>query len=638
MAKKKLLVWSNFSRLLTGFGGHKKRVLQWFHQQPDWEVVEAAAGIAYDSPDCHKLPWKCYGLAPTPQQQAQIQSIQDEGQRSSAQRDANYGALNLDEVIKAEKPDYFLGIEDSWCFDNVINRHWHNVLPSFYNVTIDSLPLMPAQIDMAGKVRVYPWATFAEEAYSQYGYKTPTIPGTVDPDVFSPISPERRKELREKFKLDDSIVFLKVARNQLRKHFPNLLEGFKLFKDRNSGIKAKLHFHTHFGEGWALPQIIQDKGVDPNDVLTTYYCKACREWEVRPFFGLNQDCPHCGSQKSFDTCSIVNGVDDKTIAEIYGISDMTWNLISSGGFEYSSWQAKMCEKIIASPDYSCGYDAVREGSGGWPVKWASYMEPHSNFIKSSADPNSVCELMEKFVALSVEERTALEKQSRKFALEWCSTERVCRRWKEEFEKFPPADWSNFDWTPPRKNPTHQPPPNLSYQDFVIDLFRNVLKEKVDHNNSQVKFWTEHLAKSNDHQGVYSHFTKIATQHNAQLDYKPTDFGDLLDPIDEKRLLIVMPQSAGDVLIVNSLVPRIKKLYPEFSIYFATSPQFRELVEHLPEIHRVLDYVPQMDDIFSMTGRGQHKGWFDVVMPLHAQTQKFFTYQNRRNKFRSEWLL
>ena len=636
--KKKLLVWSNFSRLNTGFGGSKKRILRWFHKHPDWEVVEAAAGIAWDSPDCQKLPWKCYGLAPDQNQQAQINAIQDEGRRAIAQRDANYGALRIDEVIKLEKPHYFLCQEDSWSFDNILNRHWHSVLPTFYNITLDSVPFLSSQIDMASKVKIYPWATFAEEEYKKLGYDAKTIPGTVDEILFSPISEEKRKELRARNKIsDDEVIFFMAGRSQLRKSFPNVLDGFKLFKEKNPDKKAKVFFHCSWSEGWALPQIINDKGIDPNNVLTTYYCKHCRQWEIRSFFGPNQDCPHCNSKGTYDTCNIVHGISDEEMAFLYGVSDLVFNCVTSGGFEYSVWQAKMCEKITSVTSYSCGTDACYENSGGWPVDWAPYMEPSSNFIKSSSKAESICEHMEKFINLSDKERKTLEKRAREFAVDWCSTESVCQKWIEEFSKFEPANWENFDWTPPSKNPSHQPPPNLSPQDFVLDLFKNVLLERVDKNHSQVKHWTEHLTKSQDYQGVYDFFVRQAHQANAQAAAKPVDFETLLNPNDGKRLLICMPESAGDVLIVASLVPKVRKQYPEFAIYFATKPQFKDFVEHLEGV-TWLEYFQAMDDIFWLTGRGDHKGYFDIAFLCQNQTQRSnMAYQFRREEPRLEWI-
>lgn len=640
MRKKKLLVFSNFSRLHTGFGGHKKRVLRWFFNQPDWEVVEAAAGIPWDAPETKRMPWKCYGTYPTQEQQQKIASIQDPSARNAAERNASYGNYRIDEILKIEKPNFCYFFEDSWAFDDVVGRKWNDIVPTLYHYTADSLPLLPSQIDMAAKCKhLAVWATFAQKEYEKLGYNhVQTIAGTVDPNEFHPISEERRNSLRKKFGLEDSFVFFKLGRSQLRKSFPNMMDGFKLFKEKNPNIKAKLLFHTFYGgEGWDLPKLVHDKGLDPNDVLTTYYCRNCKQWEIKPFYGLDQDCPHCGAQKTYSTCSITHGVHEEDLCDIYGLSDLVMNLASSGGFEYAVWQGKMCEKIVATTEYSCGIDGCYENSGGWPVKWNSYMEPGSLFQKASSCPDSICELMEKFIALSTEERQTLEKRAREFAIEWSSTDKVCRRIADYFESLEPANWEGFSFEPNPKNPSHVPPNGLSPEGFAIDLLTNMMGEKVDKNTSHVKNWAAHLKKSNDYQGVYKHFVNLAHQFNAGLNNKPVDLAELLDKDDEgKRAAIVIPESAGDIVIINSLLGQFKALYPEYNLYFFTKPEFFELVESNPAVHKVLAWTPVFENIFFMIGNSDHKGYFQIVKYPHAQTQRFLAYQSLE-PYKTEWL-
>ena len=638
--RKKLLVFGNFSRLHSGFGGNKKRILRWFHKQPDWEVVEAAAGIPWDAPECSRMPWKCYGTAPTIEQQQQISQIQDEGQRNAAARNASYGNMRIDEIIKLERPDYAYFCEDSWAYDDVVGRKWNDVLPTLYHITLDSLPFIPSQVDMAAKCPLlFPWANFATEEYHKLGYNhVKTLAGTVDSEEFKPISEDHRNSLRKKFGLEDTFVFLKIARCQLRKLFPNLMDGFALFKKNNPQIKAKLLFHTHWGEGWNLQQLIKDKNLDPNDILTTYYCRECRQWEIRPFIGLDQDCPLCGSKKSYSTCSITQGVSENDICDIYGLSDLVLNLATSGGFELAVWQAKMCEKIVATTSYSCGLDACTEESGGWPIDWSAYMEPHSQFIKATSCPKSICATMERFVSLDLEERKQTEIRARKFAIEWCSTDKVCQQIKETFEKLPPANWENFSWEPQPKNPSHNPPQGLSPEEFILDIFKNILHEKVDKNTSHVKHWTEHLLKSKDFNGVLNHFRNLAAQHNAQLQNKPVDLADLLDKDDDgKRIALIIPESGGDIILINSLLNKFKGLYPEFNLYFFTKPEFFELVEHHPAVHKVLTYHPVVDNIFFMEGRWDHKGMFVAAFYPGSNTQKFLSYEHNQLEDRAEWL-
>jgi hypothetical protein len=84
------------------------------------------------------------------------------------------------------------------------------------------------------------------------------------------------------------------------------------------------------------------------------------------------------------------------------------------------------------------------------------------------------------------------------------------------------------------------------------------------------------------------------------------------------------------------VPNIRRQYPEFAIYFATKPQFKAFVEHLEGV-TWLEYIPAMDDIFWLTGRGEHKGWFDIAFLCQNQTQRQYAYQWRTEELRPEWL-
>jgi len=640
MKKYKLLVLGNWSKLLTGFGGNKKRILRWFHAHPDWEVVEAAAGLAWDAPECSKMPWTCYGVAPDPQQQAQINSIQDEGQRSIAQRNANYGMYKIADVIKAEKPTHFFGAEDSWAFDDIVNQAWTENMPPVLHVTLDSLPFLSSQIDLAAKCKhLYPWANFATEEFHRLGYTDmETLPGTVDPNIFKPISQERRKELRQKFKIDDTNIFLFLGRSQLRKHFPNVMDGFKIFKEKNPKTKAKLLFHCSWKEGWNLPQLIKDKGLNVEDVLTTYYCRACRQWEIRSYIGEPVNCPMCGSTNTFGTSDIIHGPTDEEIAEIFGISDLVINAISSGGWELAAWQAKMCGKILATTSYSCGLDACYENSGGWPIEWSSYMEPGSQFIKATSCPKSISRCMERICSMDYIEKMNWENKALTFARNYCTTDTVCEKLRGILESIPPANWDNFSWEPKPSNPSYVPDPSLTHTNWLIDLHKHMLNDRCDKNTSYIKHWTAHLEKSNDREGTLQHFQNIAAQKNAQLNNKTVDFADLLDKDDEgKRIALICPQSAGDILYINSMMEDFKTLYPEFNIYFFTQPQFRDLIEHHPAIYKVLDYHPMVEDIFFMEGRGTHKGYFVAAFYPMTGTQHKFNYQHGELNFRAQWI-
>lgn len=107
--------------------------------------------------------------------------------------------------------------------------------------------------------------------------------------------------------------------------------------------------------------------------------------------------------------------------------------------------------------------------------------------------------------------------------------------------------------------------------------------------------------------------------------KVPDLGDLLD--NGKRIAVVMPRSAGDVLWVNSLLENLKDLYPDYDIYTFTSPQYFEYFEDHPNVHKVLPYHPDIDNAHFLEGQGSHKGYFDLGFLPHCSTQKFHNYHH-----------
>ena len=47
----------------------------------------------------------------------------------------------------------------------------------------------------------------------------------------------------------------------------------------------------------------------------------------------------------------------------------------------------------------------------------------------------------------------------------------------------------------------------------------------------------------------------------------------------------------------------------------------------PNIHRILPYTPQMDNLFWLEGHGDHEGYFEVAYLPYIGTQKIFNYQH-----------
>lgn len=636
--KKTVIIHSNHSRLFTGFGRTARTLLRYLFKTSKYNLVEAANGLPFENDDTKRMPWICHGTAPSPEQQQQIMSNPDPNIREAQSRMAGYGYYGIDAIVEKYKPHAVILQEDVWAVSEFEKKGWFNKTTPILWTTLDSLNLLPSSIDLAPVYKhYYVWASFAEKAFNELGYShIKTLHGCIDPAPFFNIGEENKKKLRQKFGISqDTLIVGLVSRNQLRKGFPQLIFALKELRERNPNKDIRLLFNTSFKEGFDIPRLARESGLSPEHIYVTHYCRQCKEYEVRPFSGHDQDCKFCGGKGTVNTVDISHAVSDEQLNEVYNLMDIAALPLTSGGLEYFCLESKLCEVPLLVTNYSCGTDAVKENSGGFSLDWIPDVEAGSNFIKARTKISSIVEQVEWLMSLPKEERQNIGKLGRKYVLENYSIDVIGKKWEEILDFLPDPDWSK---EPEPKNPAHNPPQGLPPQDFVLDIFKNILHEKVDKNTSHVKQWTEHLTKSKDYTGVLNHFKNLAAQHNAQLQNKPINLADLLDKDDEgKRACIVMPESAGDLILVNSLLNKFKALYPEFNLYFFTKPEFFELVEHHSAIHKVLPYSPIMDDIFFMEGRWNHRGFFVAAFYPGAVTQKFLAYEHNQLEDRTEWL-
>lgn len=618
MRKKRILIHTNFSRLFTGFGKNAKNILRHLHKTGKYEVIELANGLPWDAPDCKRQPWQCYGSMPPPHIAA---SIKGDGNKERA---ANYGAFGIDRAINELKPDVYLGIEDIWAFNGFWDKPWWNHITSAVWTTLDSLPILPDAVDAGPKIKNYfVWAKFAEKALKKLGYsQVKTIHGSLDVNQFFNVGAENKKALKQKFGLQNNFVIGFVFRNQLRKSVPNLLDGFLDFKKKHPESKPKLLLHTHWGEGWDIPRLMREKNIDANDVYTTYFCKACKNYEIKPFQGQDLGCRFCGAEKSVSTTNIVNGVNEAQLNEIYNLMDVYCHPFTSGGQEIPVQEAKLAELITLVTNYSCGEDYCGEDSAGLPLDWSEYREPGTQFIKASTSPFSICKQLSKVYLMKPEQRAQMGRVARQYVIDNCSIERVCKQLEEFFDSAPFVE--SWDLQENKKNPNYPNPQIADDAEWIVDLYKNILGENIDKNNQGCLHWIGRLKSDLNREQIYNHFCKTASEPQQ----KTVDIEDVLDKDDTgRRIAVVMPQSAGDVLMVNALLNNLKELYPEYNIYFVTMPQFFELVNEHPAVHKILPYSPIFDNLLFLEGQGSHQGYFEIAFLPFVTTQKHFTYHH-----------
>lgn len=647
MRKKKVVFHSNHTKSNSGFGRHTKALLTYLYKTGKYDLVEYCTGLNWNAECLQTMPWKAHGVLPDSDKEWQeiLQGLNPQDQQIKKQN-VSYGSHNIDRLIKQEKPDVYIGIEDIWAFNGYTDRKWWDKIHSVIHTTLDSLPILPDAISAAEKVKnYYVWAKFAETAMHEAGHPhVRTIHGAIEGSKFFRLSDIDRAALREKNNIPpDAFIIGFVFRNQIRKSVIKLLQGFKIFCDRNPQSKAYLLLHTHWSEGWNIPERIKELGLDPSRVLTTYVCRNCKQYEVKPFAlspedyakpridvnrGQNQRCPHCGSTNGQITANVNDGVTEEQLNEVYNLMDVYAHPFTSGGQEMPIQEAKLTELITLVTNYSCGQDWVTPESGGFPLDWEEFREPGTEFIKATTFPASIAKQLNKVYEMKVSKRKELGRLARDYVLKTCEIASVGKAFEDIIDGAPFVEW-DFDFTEPLKNPNYVPPELEDDKEWLKDIYKNILLMYVKDDDEGLLFWMKELSeKRRDRAAIHEYFRGVALQENNKAN--KIDFGDLFDKNDKKRALMVIKESMGDCFIISSLFKSFKEQYPEHDLYIGVDPKFSEIFAGNPYVHKVINYHPAMESELAMIGQGKTPGYVNLYFHPAIATQRILNYLSQDN--------
>jgi glycosyltransferase involved in cell wall biosynthesis len=614
----------------TGFGRNARALLMHLYKTDKYDIVHYCLGQQLSSPILQKTPWRSIGCLPD--NQAELDMLQKD---PAVARMAGYGAHMIDKVIKEEKPDVYLGIQDIWGVDYSIDKNWFNNINSVIWTTLDSLPILPTAVEKAPKIKNYwIWSNFATKALHKLGHEhVETLHGAVDTKWFFNIGQSQKKKLREAHGIgkDDFIIGF-VFRNQLRKTVYSLMEGFQKFKERNPETKgkSKLLLHTHFSEGWDIPKLASEYGVDMSEILTTYVCKGCKGYFVRNFYGQDQKCPSCGHEQGLVTTNTSIGISERQLNEVYNLMDVYAHPFTSGGQEIPIQEAKLAELITLVTNYSCGEEMCEKGAESLALDFTEYREQGTQFRKAQTSSASICKNLTKVYKMKPKQKADMGLKARKWTIENFSVEAIGKKLENFLDNCKPVDF-DFEKEPEveQKDPNANIPVIDDDSEWLLWMYHNILKMKdVDPKNDGHKYWMSEIEKGMGRKEIEQYFRKVAVDENQKNNIRKVDFSELLDKDDEgKRMIYVMPESIGDIFLSTSLFKSIKETYPDYNLYVACKSEFSEALLCNEYVHKRIDYVPQMDNITWLEGKGDHKGYFEIAFLPYAITQKFLTYMH-----------
>lgn len=606
VAKKKVLLLTDFSLVKTGFGRSAKALLSYLYKTGKYDLVHLCVGMNESSSDLHKTPWKSIGTLPnSPDKIAAI------NRDPKLKATAHYGSFILDEVIENEKPDIFIGAQDIWGLDFAISKHWFEKINSAIWTTLDSLPLLPTAVELAPEIKNYwMWSSFATNEMHRLGHKhVKTVHGIIDTSNFKKLSDDERKILRQKNNIpEDCYVIGYVFRNQLRKSVPNLIEGFKIFREKNPHIKnSKLLLHTSFAEGWDLKALASEHNVDWNDILTTVICSNCGKYEIKSYLRPNDKCRFCLSPNSVNTTGVAKGVSELELNEVYNLMDVYCHPFTSGGQEIPIQEAKLSELITLVTDYSCGEEMCQPAANSLSLKWSEYREFGTQFIKASTAPKHIAERLKEVYELSDSEKKKMGKAARAWTLENFSVQAVGSKIEKFLDSCKIVDKENYP-KQEKLDPDAEIPPCKDATEWIKSLYKNILKTKVTSKDEGLIHWLSKLSEGVPQKQIEIYFRDVASSSNSKALKKS-----LLEELssNEKRILYLMPEGEVDMFVSTGLFASIKEIYPDHNLYVACNNNLKNIIFGDENVHKVLEFNDELNTAANLKDENG-EDFFEVI--------------------------
>jgi len=622
-SKKKILFHSCHSRQLSGFGKNCKNILAYLCSTGKYEIVEFANAYKWSDESLKTTPWKCIGSGPD-----EDDIIIKNNEEELSGREMSYGLLKIDEVIKQEKPDIYIGAEDIWAFIKISQKPWWNKINCMLWTTLDSLPLLKESTNIARKTKhYYTWANFAKKECQKQGLShVDCLHGAIDSTNFFKIPKQLSDLMRTQHAMSkDDFVIGFVFRNQLRKSVPNLLDGFKLFKEKSNIKSPKLLLHTGWHEGWDINSLIKEKNIDPKDILTTYFCKECSSYKILNFQGSQIDCPVCKKKNGMKTIAVNNGPTEQQLNEIYNFMDVYCHPFTSGGQEIPIQEAKLCEKITLSTDYSCGEDMNKKESGGFPLKWSEYREPGTQFIKASTCPQSICDQLLKVSTMKQQQKDELGKKARKFILDNYSTESVGKKLEKIIDSMEKPNY-DFKFSTSDINPEYIPPEITDLKYWIKDLYKNMFSINLKNNDEVLKLWQNKISQGETKESILNHLKNIALKEKSIKESK-TSFIDEIKELDKKEIIaVVVEGNKYDTLSMTPSLKGIQDLYPDKKIILITHPANFDVCKGNPYIYKKINFFEDCNSVNKMEEKYVH------ICYVFSKESKFKNiYHNKNDK-------
>lgn len=570
--KKRILFVGEASFLNTGFSTYYRELLPRLVETGKYEIAELGCYAKQSDPRAQEFirgRWKFYGVMPENQEEAKAFQQPSPHPRARGQNTNQFGEYKFSHAVADFKPDIVIDIRDWW----MLEYQERNVFRPWYKWVV--MPTVDAEPQAEDWIQTYENANMVL-AYSDYGVhvlrrqsqlspdgrrKMRVFPKAMRPGVdLATFKPKDRAETREYWNLNPELpVIGTVMRNQSRKLYPDLIDGFARMKSKYAGDpqvdKAVLLIHSSWPDNahsYDYPRhIMRLESYDwmPNhhkgirgSVLQSMYCHSCNQSSVT--FAMNLwnkpvqegriklPCPHCGKIDASPPNTSV-GFSREELSNLYNVMDLYVQCSICEGDGMPIQEAKACgvptlvtdytamrekgrypdyshfeELGINSKNYSCpdGGEVIDVGR--------YYYEPETSCRRAHPDVEDMADKM--FALISNRENLSkMSEEARVCAEDNYDWEKLWKQWDYVLENIKPLDRSETWDSPIAQHESVAPkeiPEGLSDEQYVEWLYLEVLGyPSVDPQGA--KNWTQNLTMGVSREQLMKQFVAIGNQQS-----------------------------------------------------------------------------------------------------------------------------
>lgn len=460
----KVLVVNEFSGLSTGYSVYGRELLKRLYKK--FDVAELATYVSeHEAYGLGIPPWKVYFNSPS----------KDSPEISSYKSNLTneFGEFKFHQVCLDFKPDTVIAFRDNWMDSFIDSSPFRNYFNFIWMPTADGTPLNEEWMDTYKRADILlTYSDWSKQLIENQSGNEIKVLSSASPAASHEFKQLDKLALKKQFDLNSMIIGT-VMRNQKRKLFPALFEGFRKFLDITNK-DALLYCHTSYPDllGWDLPKLLLYNGLS-SKVIFTYVCRACKNWFPALFNDVITGCPRCGNL-SAALSSVKHGVDNTQLAQIYNLMDLYVQYSCCEGFGVPLIEAAACGVPVAAINYSAPEDILNKLNG---IKLRpKYLQDEVETGRKVAVPdidNLVDELVT-FAALPLGIRMAKGNRTRKLYEQNYNWDKVAQIWSDAINSVP----SRNGWNTPKRiiEIPQDYPKNLSNSKFVDWLILNVLQD------------------------------------------------------------------------------------------------------------------------------------------------------------------